>query len=342
MKRTSQFPVLILGGACWLLATTAGAQPSAQDACPEFARLAEAAVPQRVGDRQLVAGLLRPDVTQPQLGRAFTVDRARQAVQDPALTDKALPCPPEAEGHNGHGERTFPGQEGTLLRADLDRGQIAYLNRQRSVGALQVKEGAITQERAIEAAIRTAEALGVPVAELDRKGLSARALIAAGRDPDRRQPATKVQTAIHVRIPRQIGNVPVFDSYLQAAVNPSSEIARLHVQWPDFALVYGLSVESALPRQRVVQNLRETLAETHLCGTLSRVRAEIAYVPADQLAISSSEGDEGDKRPNGVARPFVPALVVYAVPVEPEENSGKIGMGAQQFVIPLFRGAGDR
>lgn len=343
MKRIPNFPATLIGCASLFLAAAAGAQ----ERCPEISRLAEAAVPSRLEDPNFVANLLQPKAAATPLSRAFSFDKARQAVRDDRLTEGSQPSHRPDRGHESEpsgadGERIFRGAEGTVLRADPAHGKIVYLNRQRSRGGRQGKASDVTREQAIEATFRAAEALGVSVSELDRRNLETRVLMGSGRDKDRREAPFRFQAEIHVRVPRQVSGIPVFDSFLHTSIATSSEIARLHLQWPDFALVPGLSAENALRRRQVVEQLREALTDADRCPKISSLKAEVAYVQADQLAISTTQGDEGDKQPTGVDRLFVPALVVYAVPPEPKEDSGEIAMGAQQLVIPLFRGAGDR
>ncbi len=336
MKWTSHLTPLLVFNLFLLPAVTI----EAQEICPEFKQFAEEAMPRQVGDREWMSTALKPEIARPQLGEGFDPTRAQRVIRD-RLYMESDGSKRGTDPFTRHEKQTHRGRQGSVMRIDLARGKIAYLNRQRGHDALSGKENEISEEEAIEIAANALKTFGVPVSEVDRRNLETRVLVAAGRDSRGGEP-TRRRAEVHVRVPRQVGNIPVFDSFLRTAVNAKGEIARLSVQWPDFALVPGLMVENTLTREEVTGLLLERLAESHLCGTLSNLVLKIAYVQADQLAVSSTEADEGDRENSTADRGYLPALVVYGVPVEPEEDSGEISMGAQQFVIPLLQAKIDR
>ena len=94
-----------------------------------------------------------------------------------------------------------------------------------------------------------------------------------------------------------------------------------------------------MTRQELIDEIIETLGEQNGCGTLSRVFSRIMYVQSNQSegAEPTDNRDEDETSGGGTDPCYTPALVLYAVPVEPEEDSGEDALGAPEYVVPLLR-----
>src|SRR5262249_17876969 len=140
-----------------------------------------------------------------------------------------------------------------------------------------------------------------------------------------------LRAEVHVDVQRRVGGTPVFASHVVAAIGANAEIARLYVEWPDFAIAPGFGPGGTRPRPAVVDDVGARLTADNACGSGARRLAHTAYVPV-RLSDPLDEDNDG---PKGTAEGgFVPALVVFAVPPEPKEDEDTLG--EQQFVVPLL------
>jgi len=140
-----------------------------------------------------------------------------------------------------------------------------------------------------------------------------------------------LRAEVHVNFTRQVGGVPVVGSRSMAAIGSDNQIARLYVEWPDFSLIPGLAPEATRPRPAVVASLVEKLASDNPCGTVGRLLARIAYVPASFLERRGEDnGGPNEHLPKG----YVPALAVFVVP--PDVRDGRSGLAEQEVFIPLL------
>ncbi len=316
-----------------------GAAAAAGQVLPkEFRRLAEAAVPSEVGTPALTARLLGGLPGGPQLSAAFDPRAALQGLGDslPLPEDCACAPPLPGEGHSGRlpDDWTATSADGSsVLQASLGRGKVTYLNRNRSYQATRGVEIGLSNEAAQQIALAAAAALGVPAAEIDRGRLDVQTLVAAARDRDGLRPTTRLRAELHVRARRVIAGTPVFDSFYQAAVSAGGLVARLHLQWPDFALAPGLSREQTLTRRQVVARVAAELEDGALPGSWRAAAAEIVYARVQDVGSVGEDADEGEA---AAPAAFVPALAVYALPREPAENSGRVASAGRQFLVPLM------
>lgn len=319
-----------------LVASSVAAQRS------DLVRLAENFVPKEVGSAQLIDRLLAAKPAPEQLSRAFRPERVLEGVGDPTLDLAQCDCDPP-EGHDGprfpDGWKAESEDGAAVLEAALSRGKIEYLNRSRSFQARDGVENDVSPEEAKEIAIRTAIAFGVPRGEIQFDFVDVQSLIAAARNREGKVEA-RLRAEVHVRLPRTVSGFPVWDSFYHAAVSSKREIARAHVQWPDFTLVRGLDPASALSRREVVERVVEELSDGTEPGSLKALATAVVYARAVEVQGASFDDDDGSG--GEAASPFVPALVVYAIPPDPAEDSGQVVSAGRQFVVPLFEGAPDQ
>ncbi len=297
--------------------------------------LVEKAVPSDVGDPALVKRLLAPQVG-PQFADGF-FDRAQNTAL-PAVQSKLRlakrKCTRDEGGMLTCRFSNFRKTE--MLKFEQRRGKAAYLNTTREWSP-KMGNNEISDEQALALARDVVKAWGIPDGELDMQFAELRHLNLAGGPKLDARPAEFLSTEVHVRFPRHISGVPVFDSDVRLAVDARGEVARMRVMWPSFGLVPGLDA-IPLPRDEVVRMTAEELSEGAICQSLSKVDAFIAYVSSKEVE-SLDPADDGSQSEAGAAQEagqFVPALVVYAYPVDPPEDSGQLAMAGRQIVMPLL------
>ncbi|PYQ06658.1 MAG: hypothetical protein DMF82_05615 [Acidobacteria bacterium] len=299
----------------------AGSAP-AQETCPGFRDMAEAAVPTAAGDREVMARLLGVKVGA-QLSQSFDPATAEKAVGDHLHPDAgcrragAAPC--------FYRNRI----SGSVLHLKLPAGRATYLNPSRRFLGARGVDNPVTEAEAQRLALAGFAGFGVPAAEMGPPFV--RALMAATQDAALKTKTQILKAEVHVNVQRHVEGTPVFASRLMAAVSAKDQIARLYVEWPDFSLLPGLSPAGTRPRPAVVESVVEKMGADNPCGSVAHVMAHIAYVPA-RLADPQEEDNGGAEGENAGA--FVPALVVFAVP--PEARDGEVQLGEEQFVVPLL------
>ena len=199
-------------------------------------------------------------------------------------------------------------------------------------------ENKLPDAQALELARGVIKSWGIPDDELALQLADLQHLNIAGGPKLDAKPAEFLSTEVHVRFPRQVGGVPVFDSYAQLAFDVRGQVARMRIFWPSFGLVPGLE-PNPLAREEVVRRTAEELSDGAVCKSLSRVEAHIAYVLAQQVETPDPTDEGGSQDDVGVAAEsgeFVPALVVYAYPTEPREGSGELVPAGRQIVTRLL------
>ena len=261
------------------------------------------------------------------------------------------------------------------LRFNLARGKFSYLNRGRSFDFTRSPANQVPLDVARDAALALSSAFGIPPTELDVAHVDVRQSIAAtGPAVDAfgvgaAAPAEQKKVAeVHVRVPRIVGELPVFDSLFLAAMGDDGSgrplVARVHGQWPDFQLLPGMDPSLAFDRQTLVGLIAGRLRQHTLTGTLQNqsinpldrkpfgTRGYIAYVPVGQLEVCFDTSDEQglppgqggpgevETRPQDFARLYVPALVLFAVPRFPQNqplsSTRPPSTGIEQFSFPLL------
>jgi hypothetical protein len=177
-------------------------------------------------------------------------------------------------------------------------------------------------------------AFGVPGSEISANKAVVRELRVTGRGIRSTKPPDKLRAEVHVLLPRVVNGTPVFDSEAKTAIDMRGQVARLHIKWPDFQLVPDLSVQDMLSRDEVTRMVDTEISKENLCKSLARIRAFIAYVPARELALPDQGSDEKD---DNTGNGYMPALVVYAIPNAPKEDSGEISEAGQQLAVSLLK-----
>ena len=332
-NKTFLFPALAA-----LAALSIASEATAQgQVCSDIAELVERSIPNGVGDPAVMKQLLAPPIG-PQFSDVFLQIGAQSAL--PAVQSRLRigrrGCTADELGEVTCRVSNFRKTE--FLKFEQRTGKAAYLNQLREwspkSGGNDLPDG-----QAVELAQKVVDAWGIPVAELDRQFAEVRSLNLAGGEKLDGTPSEIVRTEVHVRFPRRIGGVPVFDSDVRFAFDGRGRVARLRVKWPSFALLPGLE-PTPISREDVAVSAAEELSEGALCGSLSKVDAHIAYVDAKELP-SFDPSDEGDVEAAHESGEFVPALVVYAYGREPKEDSGELALGGRQIVVPLLEVRGD-
>lgn len=206
---------------------------------------------------------------------------------------------------------------------------------------MNIRTLTFANDRALTAARKAAESLGLPMRELaDKPDVRALRVSAASQEGEKIT-GQSMRTEVHVRFQRRIGGVPVAFSRVHAAVDARGDIARMHVRWPDFRLVRGLKAADATPREAIVARVLDDVDRDNRCGSLSRIVSNVVYArTADVEGGEGAGADDGAEKDSGPSE-FVPALMVTVIPVVQKDDSGVPQMPVQNYVFPLLRN-GDR
>ncbi len=332
MKRNLSSFVLALASPL-LLVPPALAQE--EEVCRDIVELVEKGVPKEIGDSAFLKRLLEPSVG-PQFADRF-IDLAQQAAL-PAVQSKLRlsqrKCVPDQEGHVTCRLSNFRNTE--LLKFEEREGKAAYLNLTREWSPNK-GENKLPDAQAMELARGVIKAWGIPDEELALQLADLQHLNIAGGPKLDDRPAEFLSTEVHVRFPRHIGGVPVFDSFAQLAFDVRGQVARMRVLWPSFGLVPGLE-PLPLSREDVVMRTAEELSDGAVCGSLAKVEAHIAYVLSKEVETPdpTDEGSQDEVEVASESAEYVPALVVYAYPKDPKEDSGELVPAGRQLVARIL------
>lgn len=312
------------------LSVIAAAAVNAQEtACDAQARMVREAIPLSVGSPSAMEKLLSPTVD-PQLSATFDPARAAAVVRDSLTPDTR--CTAFRKGDLEYDCR-YNGA-GSVLKIEMDRGRIAYLNRTRSE---RKAAATISEADAIALARQAAEAVGMPLRELGTRADVRTLRLTAASEEGTVITGQAMGSEVHVRYQRRIGDVPVAFSRFHAAIDARGEIARMHVRWPDFRLVRGLSAANTASREQVVAQVLDQVGRDNRCGSLSRVVANVVYARTAVVDGGEAPSADGSETESGASE-FVPALMVTVFPVAQREDSGVPQMPVQNYVFPLLRG----
>jgi hypothetical protein len=356
MKRTILAAIASLG----LLLPSAGQALE----CLEIAERLDRAIPPEVGDPAVVERLLNPRVASPQLSESFSLVRAALAVRDPSLFLPKTSCEEEEHMTPRHGSSsgaahqavfghlpkprrgaprdcTHWSKSGKQLRERGSEGRYAYLNPDRSHRGFT--QNGVSQADAAEATLRALLVLGVPRSEIDPRGVETRDLVLMAQALGSGAQLGEKRTAraeVHVLYPRQVEGTPVFDSFGRAAIDAKGEVARLHVNWPDFCIPESARSRSARSRSEIIAEALATIQNAGPCQEIGAVGAGLVYahLPAlkDRSGVSaedddSAAGDDGEC--------YVPAVLVTAVG-RPEQEED-LALAGQILTLPLIGDARD-
>jgi len=306
-----------------------------EEVCGDILELVEKGVPKEVGDPAFLKRLLEPTVG-PQFADRFiglAEQSALPAVQSKLRLNQRR-CVPDQEGDLTCRLSNFRKTE--LLKFEESVGKAAYLNLTREWNPRR-GENKIGDDQAMGSAREVIKAWGIPEDELAIQLADLRRLNIAGGPKLDAKPAEFLTTEVHVRFPRHVGGVPVFDSYAQVAFDIRGQVARMRVLWPSFGLVAGLEA-NPLSREEVVRRTAEELSDGAVCRSLSRVEAHIAYVLSKEVETPdpTDEGSQDQVETAADSGEFVPALVVYAYPADPREDSGELVPAGRQLVTRIL------
>lgn len=307
-----------------LMAAVVSAQESS---CDVQARMVREAIPVSVGSPSAMEKLLNPTVDA-QLSATFDPARAAEIVRDSLTPDTR--CTAYRKGDVDYDCR-YNGAA-SVLKVEMDRGRVAYLNRTRSE---RKAEATISETAAIALARQAAAAVGMPLREFGTRADVSTLRLTAASEEGIVIKGEAMGSEVHVRYQRRIGDVPVAFSRFHAAIDARGEIARMHVRWPDFRLARGLSAANTASREQVIARVLDQVSRDNRCGSLSRVTANVVYARTSVIDGGEADGNETESGPTE----FAPALMVTVFPVAQREDSGVPQMPVQNYVFPLLRGA---
>lgn len=306
---------------------------------PTILTLVDAALPAEAGDAVALARLLDVPAQPPSfvqkvglstLGSAFgDAFGASQGCQTPA---SILP------GTNAAAGPCLVKGQGSFLRVQRERGKLSYVNPTRAWDPVRGVANAIPKPEAIRLVQELALRFGVPSAEI--RGGRVRALdrmLAASNDDPRLPEHSVTRIEVHVRVPRQIGGVPVHGSKLIASLDGAGRVARLSATWPTFTPAATSRETVPIARAALADAIARRIEVTHgTGGSLAEVRAEIAYVDVTRLRNGAERfGDLPDVESGAPVPSFVPGIVVHAIPTEDPVGREGITLPILEIVEPL-------
>lgn len=353
-------PLLAL---CLVLGCTLAGWLGAQQLCPGFdlTERVTNALPSAVGDPQAVANLLTPRIEPRQLGRVFAPWRAAVAVADHQLRLKPKSCEAiDAVKHHNHHyshaslvpfalhrlpprrDCTYKSRDKAQLRAKVSEGRYSYVNWNRSHRGFAENE--VPQQ---EAALRTLQALirfGVPRSEIDPENPQIRDLVLSAQQLGAASSALGTRRAraeVHVLYQRKVDGISVFDSFGRAAVDVHGNLARLHINWPDFCIAEGAYSHNTRSQREVINAIVGAIeAAGPVCDTVGAIGITLAYVQVDALTDPISNNSDDESSAASVPKCYLPSVVVAVVGPDPGEDSGKVSLAGQLLAVPLLRSLG--
>ncbi|HYC57560.1 MAG TPA: hypothetical protein VEL28_21690 [Candidatus Binatia bacterium] len=290
----------------------------ARSSCPEFRRLAEAALPSQVGNRLAIQKLLDPPVA-PQLSDVLA-DPARMRrtlawMRAAGLKPDRKTCAAAKARRAADGSPcTLRGSDQAVAgRIDAARGQIVFAAAPRPVTAMHGIVGASSDAAAIQTTRAFAQSFGVPVIEMSSP--------VGGGNLERAGAAPDLANATRVVVRRSVAGVPVLGSRVETELDARGQVVRTEIHWPRFCISAGMAAnveERLVARPQVIDQVVARLTERIACGTLARLGASILYVQSAQDSC------------------YVPALAVDPVPGG-TTASGQAQSGEPAYVFALLR-----
>lgn len=259
------------------------------------------------------------------------------------------------------GEPTGQDATAVQLRFSRQTGKFSYLHRTRSFDANRMADNKVPADAAREAALKLARSFGLPPEEIDTKFVQVLDLNVAAEPVQQAPGAAAVgerivkRAEVHVRVPRRLGDWPVFDSGFMVAFGDDGSgrprPSRLNGRWPDFGLLLpAVQSDEVFSDADLLARMVEDLSpEIRLPLDPKTTRAFIAFVQAAEFTKCAVTGDGGDDdaggagghtRPQDLLRLFVPAVVFFAVPPDPgemKETKLAPSTGVLQRSYPLIR-----
>lgn len=341
----------------------------------EWFKLVDESLPPEVGDPDFTQDLMNPKI-EPQLSENWDLRRAFAAFEDKlgpvrenffATIPQGNPDEPVEDQMYVRGDPT--GEfAASMMKFNLGEGLVKYMNRGRQPDA-NGPEQKVTPDEALGRAQEIAALVGIPMNELAPKAnTQVRELFVTGapnKGEVRADEVIRKRMEVLVMIPRcmqteKVECVPVVNSGLRTALVDGSRgpsAGWFRTNWPDFKIAKVSEMNS---RSAVVGEISRIMAEKAEFGSIQKLIIEVAYAQNQELAgengsincPSTAEGadEPGPEDPQSaalepppgvqIARQFLPAVLVYALPVEFDEvdpKQGTFSTGIHVFSVPLVK-----
>ena len=174
----------------------------------------------------------------------------------------------------------------TVIKVDLDRGRVRYINRTRMFDWDNDPHTGWDPAAAQTMVMSATTQLGIPSSEIDVTGGCCRVDTVQGEDYDATS-KTSIPNSVHeaerlVTINRTINGLPVWGSRVRGAVSNNGEISRLLAIWPEFILTAGLTLRT---RVDVVNEIAAKLNDSEFGAAvgldiyLAYLRRGTDYIP---------------------------------------------------------------
>lgn len=322
-----------------MLGLALAAPAHAQISCPQFAQMAQAALPPQVGSPGLVGAMLSGAAAASANPISIRFDPRRVQAATGSKLQAGRTCPKNADRRKAPASYVceYAGRPDPeiVLSVDMPDGRLTYLNPRRRFDPAG-PDNDVTAAEALAIASEVAGGFGVPPTEIDLAHSEAHARMLASQRRDRSAPPAIRRTEVVALLRRAVNGFPVLDSKAHVAVGADGAPARVHVVWPDFTLAAGLGDAGTSSRAEMVGRIVEQLgAFSNSCGAIDRLLVQVGWVPGDASDTSDETGT-----PEASGR-YVPGIRVRALPVETGEDSDAIADFVHHFTLPLVTvGAG--
>lgn len=333
--RASFRPAPVLTASLLVLAAS---QASAQQSCPTYVALAEAALPAAVGTPGLVATMVT--------GVGSTPQKALSAGFDPRalgrFTGDALKANPECSRNSLRRSNpsaftcTYGARKDarTTLAVDLGRGEITYINPGRRFDPAG-PDNLRTENEALDLAVAAGAALGIDTEQLDVAHGVARAVRMVTKEKASPDPVVPRRIEVVADLPRVVNGRPVADSGIRVVVDRDGRPARIHLRWPDFSIAPAAGFSPARSRADLVAEIAERFGELGDCDSFVSIKAHVAWVAG---SVASPDEDANEVLPTPPPGRYVPSLRVSALPPGTAEDSGGVGGFIHDIDVALVQG----
>ena len=183
-------------------------------------------------------------------------------------------------------------EETKMIKVDLNRGLLRYINQERAFVYKQSPHDAIPRGEAVEAALGSLGELGLPTSEWGDPHVAT----IGGESSSGKGETEFFEVEQLVTLPRMMNGFPVFESSARVSVNNKGDVSRMLVRdWPQFRLKYSGDF-SLRDKSQIISSLTSQI-HTAFAGApvevksirLGYIRAGEEYVPVAVAGLLDSD-----------------------------------------------------
>ena len=163
---------------------------------------------------------------------------------------------------------------GRVIQINQSLGKVRYTNQNNIWKSKQFTKLSVAREQAEDLVLESMTRLGLPATEMAKPRIATQLM--AGAEPGEKELKEIREMYRIVTISRQIRQMPVFGSKVQAVISNDRKVQRLNIMWPMFRLVSNLKLR---PRESVVEQAVVEIVRRHP-DIDGKIHARLAYAPA--------------------------------------------------------------